>query len=204
MGKKGSAMFKMNQLIPIFNEQEIAWLQTQLSALAIKNVIKGQMLYQEGLAFDAVYITLSGLYRSFYLFDAQEINLRFLAGHSLLCPFSAIAQRMYVEHDSAYISAESIECVSAGQVLVMPLASFLPQPTNAHFLTHIKAFNYTALEHYLSLERRLKMIQQKRAKDRYDYFCQVMPPEIVLGMPQFHVASYLGLTPEALSRIKKN
>jgi hypothetical protein len=84
----------------------------------------------------------------------------------------------------------------------MPLSSFLPQPSMANYLTSIKAFNYTALEHYLSLERRLKMIQHKRAKDRYDYFCQMMPKEIVSAMPNFHVASYLGLTPEALSRIK--
>jgi hypothetical protein len=46
------------------------------------------------------------------------------------------------------------------------------------------------------------MIQLKRAKQRYDYFCQVMPAEIVQGMPSFHIASYLGITPEALSRIK--
>jgi CRP-like cAMP-binding protein len=195
-------MFHLKQLIPIFNEQEITWLETLLAVLQIKRVVKGQMLYQEGQAFNEVYITLSGLYRSFYLFDAQEINLRFLAGHSLLCPFSAIAQRLYAKQDSPYIAAESIECVSAGEVLVMPLTSFLPQPSHPNYLIHIKAFNYTALEHYLSLERRLKMIQHKRAKDRYDYFCQVMPAEIVSAMPNYHVASYLGITPEVLSRIK--
>jgi CRP-like cAMP-binding protein len=195
-------MLAINQLIPIFNEQEAAWLQAVLLALPVKNVVKGQILYQEGQPFDVVYISLSGLYRTFYLFDAQEINLRLLAGHSLLCPFSAIAKRLYTQQDTPHISAESIECVSAGQVLVMPLSSFLPQPSMANYLTSIKAFNYTALEHYLSLERRLKMIQHKRAKDRYDYFCQMMPKEIVSAMPNFHVASYLGLTPEALSRIK--
>ena len=76
-------MFHLKQLIPIFNEQEITWLETLLAVLQIKRVVKGQMLYQEGQVFNEVYITLSGLYRSFYLFDAQEINLRFLAGHSL-------------------------------------------------------------------------------------------------------------------------
>jgi hypothetical protein len=39
------------------------------------------------------------------------------------------------------------------------------------------------------------MIQLKRAKQRYAYFCQVMPTEIVQGMPNFHIASYLGITP---------
>ena len=56
--------------------------------------------------------------------------------------------------------------------------------------------------HYLSMERRLRMLQGKSAPERYAYFLEHMEPEIVRGMPGYHVASYLGVTPESLSRVR--
>ena len=191
----------MSQLfLPHLNHQESTWINQQLKALPVKTIDKGQRLYNEGQFFDTVYITLSGLYRSFYLFDDQEVNLRFLAGYSLLCPMSSLASLLYGGEKQK--SAESIECVSAGQVLCLPVKDFIPNPKQTDYATHLKVFNTIVFEHYLSLERRLRMIQLKRAKQRYEFFCQVMPTEIVNGMPNFHIASYLGITPEALSRIK--
>jgi hypothetical protein len=92
--------------------------------------------------------------------------------------------------------------MSTGKVLCLPVKHFVPNPKQSDYATHLSVFNTIVFEHYLSLERRLRMIQLKRAKQRYAYFCQVMPTEIVQGMPNFHIASYLGITPEALSRIK--
>ena len=188
------------QFLPFLHDAESAWINQQLKSLPIKNIEKGQRLYTEGQLFDTVYITLSGLYRSFYIFENQEVNLRFLAGYSLLCPLSSLANLLYSADKQK--SLESIECVNAGQVLCLPVKDFIPHPKQTDYATHLKVFNTIVFEHYLSLERRLRMIQLKRAKQRYDYFCQVMPAEIVQGMPSFHIASYLGITPEALSRIK--
>lgn len=191
----------MSQLfLPSLNNTESNWINQQLRSLPTKNIEKGQRLYTEGQLFDTVYITLSGLYRSFYIFDDQEVNLRFLAGHSLLCPLSSLASLLYSGEQQK--SAESIECVSTGHVLCLPVKDFIPNPKQTDYATHLKVFNTIVFEHYLSLERRLRMIQLKRAKQRYEFFCQVMPTEIVNGMPNFHIASYLGITPEALSRIK--
>lgn len=186
--------------LPSLNQEASHWINQQLQSLPIKSIEKGQRLFTEGQLFDTVYITLSGLYRSFYIFDDQEVNLRFLAGHSLLCPLSSLASLLYSGEQQK--SLESVECVSAGQVLCLPVKDFIPNQKQTDYATHLKVFNTIVFEHYLSLERRLRMIQLKRAKQRYDYFCQVMPAEIVQGMPNFHIASYLGITPEALSRIK--
>lgn len=188
------------RFLPSLNNEASSWINQQLQSLPIKNVEKGQRLFTEGQLFDTVYITLSGLYRSFYIFENQEVNLRFLAGYSLLCPLSSLANLLYGGESQK--SLESVECISAGQVLCLSVKDFIPNPKQSDYATHLKVFNTIVFEHYLSLDRRLRMIQLKRAKQRYDYFCQVMPAEIVQGMPNFHIASYLGITPEALSRIK--
>ena len=188
------------RFLPSLNNEASSWINQQLQSLPIKNVEKGQRLFTEGQLFDTVYITLSGLYRSFYIFENQEVNLRFLAGSSLLCPMSSLASLLYGGESQK--SLESVECISAGQVLCLSVKDFIPNSKQNDYATHLKVFNTIVFEHYLSLERRLRMIQLKRAKQRYDYFCQVMPADIVQGIPNFHIASYLGITPEALSRIK--
>ena len=60
-----------------------------------------------------------------------------------------------------------------------------------------------AEQHYLSLERRLRMLQYKSVSERYAYFRMHMEPEIVRNTPGYHVASYLGLSPETLSRVRR-
>ena len=60
-----------------------------------------------------------------------------------------------------------------------------------------------AARHYVSMEQRLRMIQHQRAIDRYRKFLAWMPAPIVQDMPNFHIASYLGITPEVLSRVKQ-
>lgn len=51
------------------------------------------------------------------------------------------------------------------------------------------------------LQKRVIMLLSASAIDRYDYFLEVYP-EISRRVPQKMIASYLGITPEALSKVK--
>lgn len=51
------------------------------------------------------------------------------------------------------------------------------------------------------LQRRVIMLMSAPAKDRYEEFLKTYP-DIVQRVPQRMIASYLGITPEALSKIK--
>jgi len=46
-------------------------------------------------------------------------------------------------------------------------------------------------------------LQFRNAKQRYRYMTE-KHPEILQRASLFHIASYLGITPETLSRIRKN
>lgn len=52
------------------------------------------------------------------------------------------------------------------------------------------------------LQKRIIMLMSSSALERYDHFLETYP-QIVQRVPQKMVASYLGITPEALSRVKK-
>lgn len=55
---------------------------------------------------------------------------------------------------------------------------------------------------YLAMQRRLTSIISLSLEERYASFTSVYP-EIVQRVPQHMIASYMGLTPETLSRVRK-
>ena len=56
--------------------------------------------------------------------------------------------------------------------------------------------------YYILLEERLYVMQSSTAIEKYKYLIETYP-EIVRRVPQNHIASYLGITKETLSRIRK-
>ena len=52
------------------------------------------------------------------------------------------------------------------------------------------------------LQKRIIMLMSYSAVERYEHFVQTYP-DIIQRVPQKMIASYLGITPEALSRVRK-
>lgn len=52
------------------------------------------------------------------------------------------------------------------------------------------------------LQKRIIMLMSSTAIDRYEHFEKTYP-QIIQRVPQRMIASYMGITPEALSRVKK-
>ena len=55
---------------------------------------------------------------------------------------------------------------------------------------------------YLAMQRRLTSSQSTTNEERYEAFVNYYP-QIAMRVPQHMIASYLGLTPETLSRVRK-
>jgi CRP-like cAMP-binding protein len=54
----------------------------------------------------------------------------------------------------------------------------------------------------IALQRRIRVTQTYSAEETYLKLMEIQP-EIISRAPQQHVASYLGITPETLSRIRR-
>lgn len=55
---------------------------------------------------------------------------------------------------------------------------------------------------YIAMQKRLTSIISSPSEDRYENF-NALYPDIVQRVPQHMIASYMGLTPETLSRVRK-
>lgn len=65
------------------------------------------------------------------------------------------------------------------------------------------AFNSMQIHNTINLSKRLHSAISLSAEERYDDLFKT-EPSILLRFPQGMIASYLGITPETLSRIKRN
>lgn len=64
-------------------------------------------------------------------------------------------------------------------------------------------FNNKLLHNHIrQLQKRINLLLSANAEERYLQFTE-MYPDILLRVPQIMVASYLGITPESLSRVRK-
>ncbi|MFO7863701.1 MAG: hypothetical protein R6U85_06850 [Salinivirgaceae bacterium] len=58
-------------------------------------------------------------------------------------------------------------------------------------------------QQYLAAEQRIAMLQSQTGEQRYHLMMQ-QNPEVILHFPLQHIASYLGISPQHLSRLRKN
>lgn len=66
-----------------------------------------------------------------------------------------------------------------------------------------KSFRVLLQNAYISLQKRMIGSMSQSAEERYQELTRKYP-QMELRVAQHHIASYLGITPEALSRIRKN
>jgi len=57
-------------------------------------------------------------------------------------------------------------------------------------------------QYYIHLEQRLINLQSQSAHERYEIF-STSYPEVIQSVPLHYIASYLGISPETLSRVRK-
>jgi len=57
-------------------------------------------------------------------------------------------------------------------------------------------------QYYIKMEQRSIILQSQSAQERYEYFLKEYP-ELIQSVPLYYIASFLGMSPETLSRIRK-
>jgi len=134
---------------------------------------------------------VSGALRVFYLSaDGQEYNKIFLLKNSFLSASIVPEQR----------SITSIQAVLLTQLITFKYSSFISLVKE---FKHLSVFKQKLIECYLEgkQEREIQLLS-KTAEENYLLFL-LQYPDFHNKIPNYHVASYLGITPTQLSRIRR-
>jgi len=91
-----------------------------------------------------------------------------------------------------------IDCIEDSEVVVIERSEFL---NSSLTIEQLKETAHLMTRRAAILQRRVIMLMSATAKERYNNFLETYP-ELPNRVPQRLIASYLGITPEALSKIR--
>jgi CRP-like cAMP-binding protein len=161
--------------------------------LKSKSIKKGAFVLRQGEVCAYSFFVSKGLLRS-YTIDEQgkEHIIQFAPEEWIIVDRSS-----YFFNEPSELFIDAVEDTE----LVMLNEDFITQACNIS--TVYRAFNYKALHsHIRHLQKRVNLLLGATAEQRYLDFIKLYP-ELTLRLPQWMIASYLGLTPESLSRVRK-
>lgn len=178
----------INQITDI-SEEDCNWFKEHLKPAVIR---KNDFLVKEGQLCQNISFIFSGLCRMYYLLDGKEINVCFFMDHQFMTEYTSFLKQQPSKY---YIQAlEDTEIVSFSAESVEQ--SYLQSHSWERFGRKIAEYCYleacSRTEAFLFFngeQRYLKLLEES--------------PQIFQRIPLYHIASYLGLERETLSRLRK-
>lgn len=152
---------------------------------------KGDLLVQEGGRNSNFYIISKGIWRAHYLNDGVDISVWFASEGEVV--FSSWG---YIENTPSLVSIEAMCDSELYGISKAKLEALYDSSTD------LANFGRRLFEQqFLSLESWLISGGSPRAKERYLTLLEENP-ELLQYVPLKHIASYLWITPQSLSRIR--
>ncbi|SFH28479.1 Crp/Fnr family transcriptional regulator [Pedobacter insulae] len=174
----------------VLNETETQFLISKVNVLTVK---KKEFLLQEGNVCKANYFVEEGLLRMFFINEkGVEQITQFALENWWLSDYMSFTKQLNAQF--------CIQAVEQSEVIAIPyyiqdeLFEKLPQLE--------KYFRMVMQRAYAASQMRFKYFYDYSKEENYRQFVSLFP-EFVQRIPQYMLASYLGLTPEYLSELRK-
>ncbi len=153
---------------------------------------KGQCLYSPGEVATETGFILKGVFRVYYLVNGKE-STRFLGSENIFISSvpSFTTQKPCIEYVEALENAD----------LLMLSFQDLQQMCNMSPRWD-RLVRYLAEYSYNEQQRRIYSLIALTAQERYEEFTKSRS-DLIQRIPQYIIANYLGISPETLSRIRK-
>ena len=157
-----------------------------------KTIPKGEVLIRQGQTVKNSFFVTDGCIRSYCIDkNGKEHTLQFAIKNWWISDFIAIYNNE--------LAALTVECITDSTVIEFKAKEL----DEIHSLfPELEPFQRKNLErHVVSLHKRILNQLQLTAPERYDVFLEQYP-DIEQYTPNYHIASYLGITQQSLSRIR--
>ena len=157
----------------------------------IRLVKKGEIIQQQGARIHKGYFVKSGLLRSYSMDEQGKISVFMFAPEGWL--ISDIQSHTFNEPAELFIDALEDSEVMEGGTSRFDFNLISKEQQQEMVLK--------LLRRVAVLQKRVIMLMSASARERYEHFLETYP-QLVNRVPQKMIASYLGITPEALSTIR--
>ena len=157
-----------------------------------KSYDKGELLIEQGKRADKLFYIENGLVRMYFVDEkGDEIHTYFATDNGFITSFSGFINQ--------HLSVENIKAVQQTNVFYLNYSDFVKKN---NFINKFRTL--FAEQNLVCIKKRLDLLQNSKAIEKYNYFLKNTDKKIINGIPLYQIASYLGITAESLSRIRKN
>lgn len=179
----------INQIISLTNDEKAA-IEKAFGSIEIS---KGDLWIKEGQTCDQVAFVLSGKLRSYYIDDSgNEVTCFFITPNTFVSSFTSFLTNTPTSENISALEDSAIRVISKHEL--EHLTALVPK---------MQIFRRVVAENlFILMEKRVAMLQSKSAYERYQKMLKDNP-EIILSVPLQYTASFLGITPQHLSRLRK-
>ncbi|MEZ5018423.1 MAG: Crp/Fnr family transcriptional regulator [Flavipsychrobacter sp.] len=179
---------EVNNIYPLSNELQEVLTQYY----EVVDCPKKQLLLKAGQTCNHVYYIVKGLIRSYYIRDSEEICSRFMQEeHIALSIDSFYTRKPGVEY------IETVEDCTLVKMNYEDLQNIYKQYPEFNFIARVWTEHYCIMS-----DEKLLMLRKNSAQERYLFFME-NHPDLIQRLPLTYIASYLGMSLETLSRIRK-
>ncbi|PWN07639.1 Crp/Fnr family transcriptional regulator [Rhodohalobacter mucosus] len=178
----------VSEQLPL-TEEEAAAID---ECIPIRRFSKGTLLLREGQIATDSYFNLQGCVRHYYLIDGEEKTTAFYTEGESIASLSSYINKTPANH--------YLECVEECTLAV------LNYDKEQELYGRVEGFESlcrASVEEDLGKQQQL--LAQYITKSPEDRYLDLLKnrPDLMQRVPQYHLASYIGVKPESLSRIRK-
>ncbi|MCD0466612.1 Crp/Fnr family transcriptional regulator [Flavobacterium sp. ENC] len=161
------------------------------SLLKTKTFKKKEYLIQEGSVCEFIGFVTSGKLRSYIQNDGVEFNNDFYLQNSIVTAYTS-----YLTQNPTNCNIEALADTEIAFITYKQFNALIEE--DVHFL---KLAKYISDIFFIRKCKRETSFLKNSAAERLEMLCKTYPG-IEQQISQYHIASYLGIKPESLSRIK--
>lgn len=171
------------------NQNEIDIINRQVP---VKVFEKGTLLLKEGEVARSFFFNLKGCLRIYYLTDGTEKTVFFYSDHQFITAYESFTKSL----PSQYY----IECLEETTLAVF---SYQNEMSLLEQIPKLELLARLVMEEELSVYQEIiASLITLSPQERYSKLVK-KHPKLVQRIPQYYLATYLGVAPESLSRIRK-
>lgn len=179
----------ISDFLNLGNKETSSGLEVLDKKTISKSFKKGELIQSEGELSTKIFFVRKGLLRSYAIDEKGKEHIFMFASEGWIMSDGA-------EYNMpAELFIDAVEPTEVGVIdkklfheTIIPI-----QDLNGRVMSLIRRVGV--------LQKRVIMLMSASALERYEHFLETYP-EIVQRVPQRMIASYLGITPEALSKVK--
>jgi len=178
----------MSQIAPLSNAE----INTIFELISVKSYEKGKILLREGQAGSLCCFVLQGCVRQYYLIDGEEKTTNFFT-----------EGQPVTTGGSSFDNKPSKSYLVCNEDCVLIVGNVENEQEFFERMPRMEMFNRLGVE--MELQKSQEALAEYIITTPEERYLNLMKtrPDLLERVPQYQLASFLGVTPESLSRIRK-